>query len=474
MILKSKETKAGLAYTIGNMLIKGIAFISTPLFARLMLPSDYGVVNNYLAYESIFCVFVGLLLYSSVKNAKYEFSDTFDKYISNIIFINILTTIIFAVLINIFSGFFEKITGLNTKLQNLLVFNCFSNSIYYIFSNYISLNYEYKKYLIASGFNAIFNIIISLLLMLTVLKNDPSTARVIGYFVPIAIIALFVSGSFFKKAKPDLNREQISFGLKFSLPLIPNGLSDILLSQFDRLMIRNMAGDWELGIYSLSYNIYAIIGVLRNSLDMVWGPWCYKQLSSNDNSMIKKRAAQYAGGICILSCLLILISPEIVFILGSKEYISAKYSAIPLIVASFFVMLNTLPTHVLYFYKKTKFVSLSAIMATVLNVVLNVIFIKLYGYIAAAYTTTASYLLLFILNFIFMVITNKKQPLPLVMIVLYIVIIILISAFSLIFINEMVIRMIAFSLIMIILFVIGLIFFKKYKGKKNEKDSANN
>ena len=52
--------KAGLGYTIGNYMIKGLTFFSIPIFARLLSPDNYGIYNTYIAYESILCYVCGL------------------------------------------------------------------------------------------------------------------------------------------------------------------------------------------------------------------------------------------------------------------------------------------------------------------------------------------------------------------------------------------------------------------------------
>lgn len=54
--------KAGLGYTIGNYMIKGLTFFSIPIFARLLSPDNYGIYNTYIAYESILCMCVGFTL----------------------------------------------------------------------------------------------------------------------------------------------------------------------------------------------------------------------------------------------------------------------------------------------------------------------------------------------------------------------------------------------------------------------------
>ena len=40
--------KAGLGYTIGNVLVKGINFLTLPLFSRLLTTEEFGVCNVFL------------------------------------------------------------------------------------------------------------------------------------------------------------------------------------------------------------------------------------------------------------------------------------------------------------------------------------------------------------------------------------------------------------------------------------------
>ena len=49
----SKAVKAGIGYTIGNYLIKGLSFLTIPIFTRLLSTEDYGIVNIFGAYENI-------------------------------------------------------------------------------------------------------------------------------------------------------------------------------------------------------------------------------------------------------------------------------------------------------------------------------------------------------------------------------------------------------------------------------------
>ena len=43
-----KIASAGIGYIFGGILIKGIAFITTPVFSRLLTTKEFGVLNAYL------------------------------------------------------------------------------------------------------------------------------------------------------------------------------------------------------------------------------------------------------------------------------------------------------------------------------------------------------------------------------------------------------------------------------------------
>ena len=66
----NKIVKAGLGYIIGNYLLKGLTFLTIPIFTKLLSTTDYGVYNSFVAYESILSIIIGFALHSSYKNAK--------------------------------------------------------------------------------------------------------------------------------------------------------------------------------------------------------------------------------------------------------------------------------------------------------------------------------------------------------------------------------------------------------------------
>ena len=69
---KHKAAEAGLGYTIGNILIKAISFITLPIFTRLMSTDDYGLYSTYVSYESILALIISLGLYARAPERSVE------------------------------------------------------------------------------------------------------------------------------------------------------------------------------------------------------------------------------------------------------------------------------------------------------------------------------------------------------------------------------------------------------------------
>ena len=95
------------------------------------------------------------------------------------------------------------------------------------------------------------------------------------------------------------------------------------------------------------------------------------------------------GGVIIALCFFV---PELVRIFGSEEYYSAIYVVPPVAASVYFIFLYNVFAIPQMYYEKQKFMSVASIAAAVLNIVLNAIFIPVFGFYAAGYTTVASYI----------------------------------------------------------------------------------
>ena len=87
--------------------------------------------------------------------------------------------------------------------------------------------------------------------------------------------------------------------------------------------------------------------------------------------------------------------------MGGHKYDESRAAAMPIVLAMFLSFMYSFPSAVEYYYKKTKLIAIGTMSAAALNIILNLIFIPKYGWIAAAYTTVFCYLIYYIMHVIF-------------------------------------------------------------------------
>ena len=397
----SKYVKAGVGYTVGNYLLKGISFFTLPLFVRLMTTADYGDFNTYAAYESIFCVIVGLALHSSLKNAKYKYKSPgeFESYISSCVIIGLVSTIVFLALANITYPLYSGVLDMTRLVFNLLIIESFSVSSITLYNVYISLSYRYKSFLIVSFINVLANIALSLLLMFSLYENDRYMARVLGTAIPVIIIAAVININFIRIGKIRIVPEHWKYALTFSVPLIFHGVSQVILSQFDRIMIKTLTGAENAGVYGFAYSIGSLVFVTSTSLQQVWSPWFYEKMEEKNYGAIKDRGNLFSFGMFLFVACVILGAREVISVLGTESYIESVYYLIPILVGGYFSFLYNLPAQVEYYYEKTKYIAVGTCIAAALNIIMNYFGVLWFGPIAAAYTTVIIYGVYFCIHF---------------------------------------------------------------------------
>ncbi len=396
----SKALRSGIGYTLGNVLIKGVNFLTLPIFSRLLSPEAFGVYNVFASYDLILFVVLGLALHTSIQSANLEFRGRINSYTSSISLIYILNGLVALAVAFLFRKALGQLLALPPAAVSLLVLSSFSGAVITLYNTRISLDYSYKKYLLVSACSSVFNIVLSLVLMLTVFSEDRLMGRILGASLPTFLISVVLLVGFFRKERPKFSKTYWKFGIKYSLPIVPHGISQMLLNQCDRIMIRSMVSDAAAGIYSLAGNIKLVLVIITDSVTTAWTTWFFSQMDNGETKAIQKRAKQLLLLFFIFTAGLMALSPELVKLLGGKKYDLGKYVAVPLILDAFALFLYNLVVPAQYYAKKTTYIMYGTVAAAVVNIVLNYIFIQLFGFIAAAYTTLASYLLFAAVHYI--------------------------------------------------------------------------
>lgn len=442
--MKKRESfiKAGALYTVGNVFIRGINFFTIPIFTRLMLPEDYGIYSVFMSYAAIFTIIINLAYHTNLKNAKYDFLEEFENYSATCFHL-----IYFGFVALLFFGWCAKLIGIINVSYFLLFFilmESFSQASVSYYVTYLSIKVQTASYLFISFLYSILSLLLSICFIKISLLGSAAENRILGVVLPNVLVALYITW-FYRKNKNFRKLKQFfKYGCKISIPLLPHAFAQIILSQFDRLMISKMVSFSSAGIYAFAANISSILMILALSFDIAWEPWFFNKMDSIEYNLIRKKSTIYLLFFLMLAIGLVLISPEIVFFLAPKEYKESIYLAIPLIGAVFFIFMYYLPSGIEYFYKKTFYISIGTVSAALLNVVLNYFMIKKIGYMAASYTTEFCYIAYFIFHILIAIkIIGKEKFCKIFNIIFFIVVIfvfLIVSIIAILFAQNVIIR----------------------------------
>lgn len=404
---KNNVIKAGLWYTVGNILVKGIAFLTLPLFTLLMDTEQYGTYNTFAAYVSILAVIVSLGLPSSVRNARYDLPEDEKQYHTNS---TILIVFAFAAFIAIALAFRNQLVdmlGLSVPLIVIIVINSTCTALHSYYNNILTIDFRYHQFLKLSFFYSISSVLLSALLISFVFPKEAALGRALGNLIPMVIIAGYILVQVWKAGSIRLNKKHTQYGMRFGLPLIPNDLSSLLLAQFDRIMIFRSIGEAESGLYSFAYNVAVIYQVITNSIESAWTPWMFAQINERNHKCIRDKVKIYVIILTLGTVMMTLVSPEIIMLLSSDSYWDSRTVVVPIIFAMYFFAVASIPVGIEFYHKKTGLISACTFGTAICNIVLNMIFIPLYGYQAAAYTTLVSYFFYAVFH---MVMASKLEP----------------------------------------------------------------
>lgn len=393
-----RAVRAGLGYTVGNLLIKGLAFLSIPIFSNLLSTADYGVFNTYMAYMSLFTVVISLGLPTSIRTARYDFGSRSGEYVSCGALMIVLNLLVFLAGGALLGEALEVYGGLKRELVLLAVFASFGSALLSYYNNLLSMEYRSREYLAISFFYSASSILLSVTLIALHRGERGYFYRALGNTIPMLLVAAYVLVRMWRRERPRLRREYARYGLRFGLPLIPHDLSRIVLSQFDRIMIDQVIGDVQAGLFSFACNLGLPVEVLTTSIDTAWCPWLFERLRAGDYARIRRRARDITALMSLCVCLLMLVSPELIRLLSAPGYWESRQVAVPIVLSMYYAFLYILPAGIEYYHKKTQYIAAGTMAVAALNVALNALCIPRFGYVSAAYTTVASYALYYLFH----------------------------------------------------------------------------
>ena len=378
-----------------SALVFGVSFLLTPLFTRIMDTEQYGFVTRYNSWHYILEVFalLGMASVGAFNVGLNDYRDRRDRFVSGMLILcNISTIITFGVILFIKYFFFRTIVLPAVMLLIMLVGYLISPALTF-YTARCRYEYRYKPAAVATIISVFVGQGLSVAMVLMAANGNPpfgmaeSDLKVLGVTAGLVIVALPLYILAIKRGgiKPDM--KMVKSMTLFALPLLPHYLALHVMNGADRIMVGNLVSDGAAGIYGVASAIGYATSYIWTAINGSLMPFVFEKKNSGDIESIRRVTRLIVTFYAGLVVMVTLAAPELLMILAPEEY-SEGLKAIPPIAAMIFLnALYNIYASIEFYYKRSIGIAISTIIAAVVNIVLNLIFIPEYGLTAAAYTT---------------------------------------------------------------------------------------
>ena len=393
--------KVSSAYAICSILQRCLSFFTMPLFAQLLTEEQYGQYVVYQSWNEIITICITLnLAYGSFSKAMIKYENDRDGYIASVQGVCLLLASLFMLIYIPLRKIFNLLFDLPSLLILVMVAEILCSTSILLWSGKKRFEFKYKLVVAITLMMSV----VSPLFAFFLVKNfeEKGIARILGY----ASITILVGTAFFLinlfRGKKLYNREYWKYSLSFNLPLLAYYLSQYIFNQSDRIMIDHMVGRDKAATYGIAYALAMALTFIINATNNSYIPWFYNKIKEGKTNENKRVSLFISGLMAVLLSGVIWFAPELIAIFGGGKYNEAV-GVIPPVAISLLLLFYAQNFICVEFYYEQKLrLVIASIVAAILNLILNWIFIPVIGYIAAAYTTLFSYIVFALSNCIAM------------------------------------------------------------------------
>ena len=409
-----KLLKSFSIYSISTLLSTGIQFLILPVLTHYLNPFDYGQLSLFNIYVSILIPFIslssnGLVGLEFFKNRKLAFSKLFSS-VARFIFLNFL----FISLLTFFLK--DTLEGLMDLPSKWILIIPFVALLTIIVEQYSAQLINQKKAFLYSGVSISRVVIeVSLTLLFIVGIGMNWEGRIFSWITTLFLMSIIAIYYFKKEGWLVKNRFDIKLlknSLIYGLPLIPHVLGKFVVNQSDVIFIANMVSIEDVGIYKIGYQVGFVVSIFCGIFLNIYSPYLYERLAkiSYKKKIEIVRISYVFIFALILLILVITLTTNTVFkLLIDESYSSGAQYVFWISLSYLFWGLYLIFAGYIFHLKKTIILTYLAIINVVLNLMLNYFLIIKFGVIGAAYATTISFFIVFVLV---AVISNKLYPMP--------------------------------------------------------------
>jgi O-antigen/teichoic acid export membrane protein len=399
-------------YGFGSILNKMLGFILIPLYNNFIPIGEYGnlavmeITILFLTSILHFGIFTGHQRYFFIEKEKNNYGTfLFNNYSGNLVItlILILPFLVFSSHISVL--FFDNIS----QTHNLRIMFWIVVAEILCTVPFQILQFEEKpgRYILLS----IFKLTLSFLLTIYFVKylflgiEGILYARLIGGAATSLIFLIFI---IIPRLTYKLDFSLLWLSIRFGLPAIAGNIGYLIFQMNDRYMLNWLSTDIETGKYSFGYKIANFINLIFvSTIGMSFVPSIFSREKDENNTRYYRKMLTYY---CFLIAFIILgflffYKDLLALVARNKDYFDGL-AVVPVLSLSFMVMgMNFFVGIGLFLKNKMHLFLFPSLAAVILNIVMNFIFIPLWGMMGAAYSTLCSQ----VVYTVILTVTSGKQ-----------------------------------------------------------------
>jgi O-antigen/teichoic acid export membrane protein len=400
----------GAAYTAASILSKLIAVALLPLYTRHLSLDDYGAAELLFAAVVSVSIVVRLGLIESVLRFYYREDEDPDRIVGATFAGLFWCTTIVAVVALPFAGpLSEALLGESAPgLVRISIGGLWVATMFEYLLTLYRLDERARAYFITTIANVVATI--ALTIILVVGAGDGARGLLLGSYVTGAVFVLVMIFEQRRRLTLFVDRTLLRRLLRFGLPTMPAEVSLYLLNFVDRLIIVQVKGLGEAGLYSLAVKFAQAVNVLVRGFQLAWPPLAY---SIRDDDEARRTYATvvtlFLAGCTWLVVGLWLLAEYLLRFFAAPKFLGA-YEVVGLIAAAVTLYaLYMVMVVILGRTGRTEYNFPAAIAALVSNVALNLLLVPPLGIVGAGLALVASYLVVIALMYWF---TQRLFPVP--------------------------------------------------------------
>ena len=397
--------KHTLVYGVGVVASKLASFIMLPVYTHYLTTRDYGVLELLSTTIDVIGMIAGMGLAAGVFK---HYAETRTAYERRQLLGTVLVATAGSSLVVAAVGFIASpwLSGVlfgprfTPEYFRIVFLTYFFQSIANL--ALLMLQAEERSKLFVTLNVATLVVTLSLNIWFVVVIRWGVRGVLLGNLAATSVLSVGLGAYMMRRVGVHFSTEQFKKLARFGAPLAVATLGSFVLTYSDRYFLNHYTGTQAVGIYSLAYQFSFLLSTLTViPFGQIWEPRRFAIAKRPEAREIYRRMfvyfnlALFAGSIAI-----VLLVKDVLAVMVAPAFLPA-YKLVPILLLTTIIQQWTAFCNLgLFLTNSTKLIAVSAIIAVIADLLLNLLLIPRYGMLGAAWATTAAYALRFAIIYV--------------------------------------------------------------------------